>query len=171
MAGRYHLLIFGLLASPLWGQSPEGRNPETAPEKKSAETSILSVEFEQVMRALNALTPEQHKRFSENLVRWMDLPPEEKKALRSYEESRRKRIVAEVDAVLKNLDLHLKEPQRIQFLKRYAEERRTVERLLREETEEKRRALLRDLNQRLKTEFSEPVQGTADSPSAPSKTP
>lgn len=171
MAGRYHLLISALLTSALWGQSPEPRPPENAPEKKQAESSILSVEFEQVMKALNALTPEQHKRFSENLVRWMDMPPEEEQALRSYEESRSKRIFAEVEAVLKNLDLNLKEPQRTQLLNRYAEEGLTVEQLLRKDTEERRRALLKDLNQRLKAEFSEPAQGTADSSTAPQKTP
>jgi Spy/CpxP family protein refolding chaperone len=171
MAGRYHLLVFGLLASPLWGQTPEPRAPETAPEKKPTETSILSVEFEQVMKALNALTPEQHKRFSENLARWMDLPQEEKKTLRSNEEVRRKRIVAEVEAVLRNLGLQLTDPQRAQFLKRYTEERRKVEEALRKETEEKRRNLLRELNQRLKTEFSEPAQETAEPPSDPSKSP
>ena len=171
MVGRYYLLISGILTSALCGQSPEARPPENAPGKKQAQSSILSVEFEQVMKALNALTPEQHKRFSENLVRWMDMPPEEKQALRSYEEFRRKRIVAEVETVLKNLDLNLKEPQRTQFLKRYTEERRTVEQLLRKETEGRRRALLDDLNQRLKAEFSEPAQGTADSSTAPQKTP
>jgi Spy/CpxP family protein refolding chaperone len=162
MAGRYHLLVLGLLAGPLWGQVPAN-----APEKKPAESSIHSLEFEQVMKALNALTPEQHKRFSENLLRWIDLPPEEKKALRSHEEFRRKRILAEVEAVEKNLGLNLSDPQRAQFLKRYTEERRKVEELLRKETEEKRRTLLRDLNQRIKTEFSEQPQATPGAPSAP----
>src|SRR5882757_8891612 len=49
-----------------------------------------SPEFENVRKALDALTPEQRKRFQENFWRWANLPPDEKKALRDREELRKK---------------------------------------------------------------------------------
>ena len=42
-------------------------------------------EFENMRRTLDGLTPEQRQRFKENLIRWMELSPEEKQALRAQQ--------------------------------------------------------------------------------------
>jgi hypothetical protein len=113
-----------------------------------------SPELDSVRKALEALTPEQRRRFQENFARWADLPPEEKKALRNREELRKKFMEREIDAALRESGLQLSAEQRELFIKRYAEERRKVEEQLRKEMAEKRKPLVRELLGRLKTEFA-----------------
>ncbi|MEO7317936.1 MAG: hypothetical protein ABIZ56_02995, partial [Chthoniobacteraceae bacterium] len=105
-------------------------------------------------RALEALTPEQRQRFIENLKRWSNLPPEEKKALADREGFRRKKIAEEIDQAITDARLTLEGERRALFAKRYGEERRKVEEQLRREMEEKRQPLVKDIVARLKAEFS-----------------
>lgn len=121
--------------------------------KRPAATAA-SPEFENVRKALDALTPEQRKRFQENFARWSNLPPDEKAALRNREDLRRRRMLEEVESAIQETGLDLDKDRRAQFTKRYAEERRKVEEQLRRETEEKRRPLVKDIVARLKTEFA-----------------
>ena len=103
--------------------------------------------FENVRKALEALTPEQRKRFQENLVRWANLSPEEKKALRDKEEVRKKLVEQETDAAIQESGLQLEGERRELFIKRYGEGRRVIEEQLRKEMNEKRKPLVRDLHQ------------------------
>jgi hypothetical protein len=131
-----------------------------------------SPEFENVRKALDALTPEQRKRFQENFLRWANLPPEEKKALRDREEMRKKFMEQEVQAALQESGLQLEGERREQFVKRYGEERKKIEEQLRKDLMEKRRPLVRELIARLRTEFSgavPPPTEPALSPTAPEK--
>ena len=114
----------------------------------------LGQEFGNVRRALEALTPEQRQRFVENLKRWSNLQPEEKKALADRDGFRRKKMAEEIDAAITDTGLPLQGDRRALFAKRYAEERRKLEEQLRKELEEKRRPLLQELVSRLKVEFS-----------------
>lgn len=171
MAGSVRLLIpFAVcaLASPLPGQSPVEATPSPPIKKQPGRKPPLggtpSPEFENVRRALDALTPEQRKRFQENFWRWANLSPEEKKALRDREEMRKKVMRQEVEAALKESGLQLDAGQREQFVKRYVEERRKIEEQLRKETNEKRKPLVRDLVGRLKAEFSTPSQAALAEP-------
>ena len=118
--------------------------------------------FENVRKALDALTPEQRKRFQENLVRWANLSPEEKKALRDREEMRKQVIEQETTAAIQESGLQLDSERREQFVKRYAEGRRQIEEQLRKEMNEKRKPLVRDLVNRLKSEFA--TEGTPVAP-------
>ena len=120
---------------------PEGGSPE-------------GEKFENVRRALDALTPEQRKRFQENFLRWSNLSPEEKKSLADREIFRRKKIAEEIDAALKEAGLELDAERRELFTRRYGEERHRIEEQLRKELDEKRRPLLKDVIARLKAEFS-----------------
>ena len=113
-----------------------------------------SPEFSNVRRALEALTPEQRQRFIENLKRWSNLPPEEKKALADRDGMRRKKIAEEIDRALGESGLTLEGERRALFAKRYGEERRKVEQQLHQELEEKRQPLVKDIVARLKAEFS-----------------
>ena len=110
--------------------------------------------FENVRKALEALTPEQRKRFQENFLRWSNLPPEEKKALADREIFRRKKIAEEIDTALKEAGLELNAEHRELFARRYGEERHKIEEQLRKELDDKRRPLLQEVIARLKAEFS-----------------
>ena len=169
MVGSLRILILplaiGALATSALGQAPTEAPQSTPAGKKAAGAwwkratkgeldGTPSPELDNVRRALDALTPEQRKRFQENIVRWSNLPPEEKKALRDREEVRKKFMQQEVDAAIQNSGLQLDSGRREQFVKRYAEERRKIEEQLRKETNEKRKPLVRDMIGRLKTEFS-----------------
>ncbi len=113
-----------------------------------------SPEMQNVRKAVDALGPEQRKRFAENLVRWANLPPEQKKALRDHEEMRKQFMEEEIKTALKESGLQLDGERREQFIKRYGEERRKIEEQLRADMMEKRKPLVRELLGRLKTEFS-----------------
>jgi hypothetical protein len=126
-----------------------------------------SPEFENVRKALDALTPEQRKRFQENFLRWANLPPEEKKALREREEVRKKFMEQEFLAALQETGLPLEGERREQFIKRYGEERRKIEEQLRKESMEKRKPMVKDMLARLKAEFS----GSIPPPTEPAVAP
>jgi Spy/CpxP family protein refolding chaperone len=115
-----------------------------------------SPEMQNVRRALEGLTPEQRKRFGENLMRWSNLSPEEKKALREGEALRQKYIEQEINMAINASGLRLEGQRREQFVKRFTEERRKIEEQLRHEMMEKRKPLVRELVDRLKVEFADP---------------
>ena len=119
--------------------------------------------FENVRKAIEALTPEQRKRFQENFLRWSNLSPEEKKALADREIFRRKKIAEDIDAALKEAGLELDAEHREIFARRYGEERRKIEEPLHKELDDKRRPLLKEMIARLKAEFS----GTTPAPAKP----
>jgi hypothetical protein len=116
--------------------------------------------YENVRKALEALTPEQRKRFQENFMRWANLSPEEKKALREKEELRKKMMEQETETALQESGLQLDGERREQFVKRYTEGRRTIEEQLRKEMSEKRKPMVHELISRLRNEFA------SESPSA-----
>ncbi|MEP6671869.1 MAG: DUF3106 domain-containing protein [Chthoniobacter sp.] len=109
--------------------------------------------YENVRKALDALTPEQRKRFQENFMRWANLSPEEKKALRDREEVRKKMVEQESEAAIQESGLQLDGERREQFIKRYSEGRRLIEEQLRKEMNEKRKPLVHELVGRLRNEF------------------
>lgn len=134
---------------------PPAKPPDVAsPAPRRPGQGPMIGEFGNVRRALEALTPEQRQRFIENLKRWSNLPPEEKKALADREGFRRQKMAEEIDRVLGEAGLTLDGERRARFAKRYGEERRKVEEQLRRELEEKRRPLLNEIVARLKAEFS-----------------
>jgi phosphoribosylaminoimidazole carboxylase (NCAIR synthetase) len=146
--------------------------PTGTPDKKRRKEIDRTPEFENVRKALDALTPEQRKRFQENFWRWANLSPEEKKALRDREEVRKKFMEQEVQGALKEAGLQLDGERREQFIKRYGEERRKIEEQLRKETAEKRKPMVKEVIAQLKAEFSRtaPAAGEpAFAPAAPEK--
>jgi dsDNA-binding SOS-regulon protein len=109
---------------------------------------------EDAKKFADRLPPEQRKKFEENLKRWQNLPPEEREALRVREQVRLRQVNKEIDQVLAQTGLQLNQDRREAFALRYAQERKKIEEQLRKETEEKRGPLVKDLTERLKTEFS-----------------
>jgi hypothetical protein len=131
--------------------------------------------YENVRKALEALTPEQRKRFQENFLRWSNLSPEEKKALRDREEVRKKVIEQETENAIQESGLQLEGERREQFVKRYGEGRRQIEEQLRKEMAEKRKPMVHELVSRLRNEFasesptpsaSQTIQTAAPTPTA-----
>lgn len=156
MARSFHQLI--LCAALAVVVSPAFAEPD-APEKKKRKNfePTPSPEFANVRKALDALTPDQRKRFQENFLRWSNLPPEEKKVLRDRQEVQKRFMQQELDAAIQETGLQLDGERRAQFIQRYGEERKKIEEQLRKEMQEKRRPLVKDLLARLKAEFSSPA--------------
>lgn len=167
MAGSVRFLIpltAALVAHTGFSEDQPAR-PESTPAKKSPGAWLggnrkapfdgtPSPEMENARRALEALTPEQRKRFQENFMRWANLSPDEKKALRDREEVRKKFMQQEIETAIRESGLHLDGSRRGEFVKRYGEERRKIEEQLRKESNEKRKPLVREMLGKLKSEFS-----------------
>lgn len=148
-----------LLADP---SATPAATPSSTPESGSSKgiklpKGVNGPAYENVRKALEALTPEQRKHFQENFIRWANLSPEEKKELRDREETRKKLMAAEVENSLRDAGLQLDPEHHELYVKRYAEERRKIEEQLRKEMQEKRKPLLKDLTARLKQEFATPA--------------
>lgn len=132
----------------------EGKPGNWSPGVHPNEVGPNGPAYENVRKAIEALTPEQRKKFQENMIRWMNLSPEEKKALRDREEVRKKWMEQETDAAIQESGLQLEGERREMFIKRYSEGRRAIEEQLRKEMNEKRKPMLHDLISRLRSEFS-----------------
>lgn len=171
LCSAFAALVVNTFAEPATPEPQKKRRKD----QEQPTPAPASPEFENVRKALDALTPEQRKRFQENFVRWANLSPEEKKALSDREELRKKVISQEVEAAIQEAGLQLEGDRKNQFVKRYAQERRKIEEQLRKETMEKRKPMVKDMIARLKSEFSgenTPANGqpvTDVAPVAPAK--
>ena len=154
--GALILAAAGYAGAVIAQDAPRPDKPPEAgsPALRRPGAGAMAPEFGNVRRALEALTPEQRQRFVENLKRWSNLPPEEKKALADRDGFRRKKMTEDIDAAIGNAGLALEGERRALFAKRYVDERRKLEEQLRKELEEKRQPLLKELTARLKAEFS-----------------
>ncbi len=112
---------------------------------------------------LHQLSPEERQTFKRNAERWLQMNQEQRNALRQREKMRQQQMKSEAEAVLRDSGLRVDPNARDQFESRYFQERRRIERQLREEAEAKRQQQLKDLKERLKSEFQSP-------PSSPSST-
>lgn len=140
--------------TPLPGAaSPAPTRPFKLGPKQQKQASKAGPEVENVYKALEALTPEQQTRFKENFVRWINLSPDEKRAMRERDETRKKKMAEETQQALRESGLNLEPAQRGKFAKRYAEERRKLEERLRAEVEEKRKPQVAEIIAQLRTEF------------------
>ena len=92
--------------------------------------------------------------------------------MRERERVRREQLQREADKALRDAGLRLDQEKRDLFEQRYLQERRRIERELRQEVEAKRHEQLPALQERLKKEFQEPSPaGTSTSAPAASVTP
>ena len=149
MARYLGALIFLAVVCGAYGDSPTPQPSATA--QPSGSTRI-----EELRRSIEQLSPEQQERVLQNLHRWQALSPEERDYLRQQERVRsQKREESVVEAYQKS-GLHLTEAQRLQFRKRYLEERRKLEEELAKELQERRLAGNATIIEDLKKEFSAP---------------
>jgi hypothetical protein len=100
-----------------------------------------------------AMPPAARQNFERNAERWLQMSPEERNVLRQRENLRRETIRRETEAALRDSGLHLNPQERAQFESRYIQERRKVERALRQQIEAERQQQLPELIRQLKKEF------------------
>ena len=108
-----------------------------------------------------AMPPAARQNFQRNAERWLRMSPEERNVLRQRENLRRETIRRETDAAIRDSGLKLNPQERAQFESRYIQERRKVERTLRQQIESERQKELPALIQELKKEFQidQPTKG------------
>jgi hypothetical protein len=113
-----------------------------------------------------AMPPAARQDFRRNAERWLRMSPEERNVLRQRENLRRETIRRETESALRDSGLHLNPQERAQFESRYIQERRKVERALRQQIETERQQQLPALIQQLKKEFQidQPTKGPATKP-------
>lgn len=112
---------------------------------------------ERAMRELQKLSPEQRADLWKAVWTVLNLPSEKRQMLLGMDEERRKLAREEIDHAMSDDGLRLDEEKRKLFVRRYFEERRTIEEKIRKESEEKRRQLLGEMRARLKQEFESPA--------------
>jgi hypothetical protein len=112
---------------------------------------------------VHQLSPEERQTFKKNAERWLQMNQEQRNVLRAREKMRQQQMKSEADAALRDSGLRVDPNARDQFESRYVQERRRIERQLRQESEAKRQQQLKELNERLKSEFQ-------PSPSSPGST-
>lgn len=108
---------------------------------------------ERAMRELQKLSPEKREDLWKAVWAVINLPPEKRQMLLGMDDDRRKFAREEIDRAMSDSGLRLDEEKRMLFVRRYFEERRTIEEKLRKESDEKRRQLLGEMRARLKQEF------------------
>ena len=113
-----------------------------------------------------AMPPAARQNFQRNAERWLRMSPAERNVMRQRENLRRETIRRETDAALRDSGLRLNPQERAQFESRYIQERRRVERTLRQQIESERQQQLPALIQELKKEFQidQPTKGPAAKP-------
>ncbi|MBA3560683.1 MAG: hypothetical protein H0W30_19055 [Gemmatimonadaceae bacterium] len=117
------------------------------------------------------MSQEDRLRFRSNAERWLQLPPEQRNALRDLEDRRRQRIQRESEEVLQKSGLQLEAERREAWERQYLEERRRIERALRQELEEKRQRELAPMVERLKKEFGQGQRSGSTSAATASPSP
>ena len=118
------------------------------------------------------MSPEDRQRFRSNAERWLSMPPEEQRALHYREGLQRQRIRREAEAAIQQSGLQLEAEKRELYERRYLQERRRIERSLRQELDEKRQRELAPVMENLKKEFGDqPKAGSPAATAAPSSAP
>jgi len=116
------------------------------------------------------MPPAARQNFRRNAEIWMRMTPEQRNLMRQRENLRREIIKRESEQALRESGLHLSPQERALFEARYIQERRKVERALRQQIEAERQKEIPTLIQELKKEFQldqqskGPKTGTAESP-------
>ena len=158
MAGRRDLYFviaggtFSLLVSgSLLAQDPA---PKVAP-RESAPQAAAPATGPARLRDMSA---EDRQRFQSNVERWKQMPPEERREWRTREGWRQERLKREADEALRDSGLELEAERRRQYEQRYIDERRRIERALRQELAEKRKRELAPVVEQLKKEFQQPLK-------------
>ncbi|MFY9984278.1 MAG: DUF3106 domain-containing protein [Chthoniobacterales bacterium] len=149
MARFFGALILALVAGGALADTP-------TPQPSATTQPASSARIEEIRKSIEQLPPEQQEKVLKNLHRWQSLSPEERDYLRQQERVRIQKQEESVTEAYQKSGLHLTEAQRIQFRKRYVEERRKLEEELAKESQERRTVGNTTIIEQLKKEFSTP---------------
>jgi hypothetical protein len=149
MARFFGALILALVAVGAFADTP-------TPQPSASAQPATSARIEEIRKSIEQLPPEQQEKVLKNLHRWQALSPEERDYLRQQERVRNQKQEESAAEAYQKSGLHLTEAQRIQFRKRYVEERRKLEEELAKESQERRTAGNTTIVEQLKKEFSTP---------------
>jgi hypothetical protein len=146
--------IWAAMSGPVDAQPPGAGQIRHRPEFKTARDRWFS------------MSPEDRQVFRRNAERWMRMGPDERNLMRAREQLRRENLKRAAEAALRDAGLRLDQQKRELFEQRYLQERRRIERELRQEVESRRKQELPALNDRLRKEFqqSPPVIAVPVSP-------
>jgi len=108
------------------------------------------------------MPPAARQNFQRNAERWLRMSPAERNVMRQRENLRRETIKRETEAAVRDSGLNLNPQERAQFESRYIQERRKVERTLRQQIEAERQKEIPALIQQLRREFQidQPTKGS-----------
>lgn len=130
---------------------PDGRpgGPPAAPMTPQE----LEAMRDRAKKDLDKLTTDQRAEVWKTVFAVLNLPPEQRKTILGMEDDRRQKAREEVDRMVQSLGIKIPKEQNRRFFHRYFSERRNVEETLKKEQDARREALMRDLGEKLKTEF------------------
>lgn len=113
---------------------------------------------ERAMHELQKLSPEKRADLWKAVWAVINLPPEKRQSLLGMEDERRKFAREEIDRAMAESGFQFDEEKKQLFVRRYFEERRTIEEKLRKESDERRRQLIGEMRAKLKQEFGTPAK-------------
>jgi hypothetical protein len=137
---------------------PEGDRPKKDRQQDPSRRQFSDDELmvQKFRKKLEDMSPEERQRFKENLKRWKEMGEDERKDMQKRAIEERERVRKNVDEAIEKLGLKLDQDQREVFALRYRQERHKLEQTVCKEMDEKRKAGVEDILQRLKVEFSNP---------------
>jgi hypothetical protein len=132
---------------------PDSRGDGRRDWRKNRENLTPEQMREKAMKDLEKLTPEQRNEVWRAVWAVLNLPQEEKQKIIGMDEERRKKMREEIDRTVQAIGV--KDEQRRKFFHRYFTGRRELEEQLKKESEERRHVLLKELDDKLRQEFSD----------------
>jgi hypothetical protein len=178
---RLVLTLTALAAAPLFAEpTPDAPKPSptAAPEKErppkhdeGGRPRFDEAMMEKFRAKLEKMSPEERQKFKENFKRWKEMGDDERRDWQKRAMEEHERLRRNVDEALAKLGLTLDKDQREVFMLRYKQERRKLEQSLCREMDEKRKAGVEAILQKLKAEFSGAAKPGASPTPAPTGTP
>ncbi len=155
--------------------SPALDDPATADHPKANQREVMPPE-QQCLKPppearwkawLDDMPPGQRRKFLENMDRWEKLPPQARERIRERFRQMHQRAKKDAEEAYRETGLSLSAEGKAAYLRRYLEERRSIEEKLRREMEARRRDELAKLKLRLHREFAgEPLNDVSSGPAA-----
>ena len=111
-------------------------------------------QWDQARRLFEQLSPDQKRKFRDNLEQWKNMPLAQQDLFRDREAFMREKVAQEIQDAINKSGLRLDADQREVYALRYTQERRKIEERLRKEMDQKRQGMVAEMLGRLKVEFS-----------------
>lgn len=159
MAGRRRHLLIRLLALGLLTLTAAARAQQPSAVPVATNPGVGSAAA--APRSFDRIPPQEREAFQRNLKLWREISPAERGELRRQVQQRNEQRHGEAERALAESGLRLSDDQREVFILRYLQERRKLERELREKVQAERAQRLPEITAQLKKEFSGEVNASA----------